>query len=195
MSRLHFRPVALLMVLALIVTGCGGTSGGPGAAPVVNDTPTQLPITAYRVGSGDRIRVVVFRHEDLSGEFALDGSGSFAMPLVGEIQAGGLTTRELELAVGKKLQDGYLVDPQVSVEVLNYRPFYILGEVNTPGSYPFVNGMSVLNAVALAGGFSYRAKQNGIVVRRGGSNAPGVVVTGDTSILPGDVIEVPERFF
>lgn len=192
MFRFTSRALVMLLILTWSLAGCGGS---PSGAPVVNDTPTQLPATAYRVGSGDRIKLVVFRHEDLSGEFALDGSGNFAMPLVGEIEAGGLTTREVEIAVVNKLKDGFLVDPQVSVEVLNYRPFYILGEVKSPGSYSFVNGMTVLNAVALAGGFSYRAKQSGVVVRRGGANAPGVVVTGDTAILPGDVLEVPERLF
>ena len=93
------------------------------------------------------------------------------------------------------MRDGYLVDPQVSIEVLNYRPFFILGEVNQAGQYPYASGMTVLNAVALAGGFTFRAKENGITVQRGGSNAPEVVVTPDTPILPGDIVRVPERFF
>ena len=151
--------------------------------------------TTYRLGSGDRIKLTVFRHEDLSGEFALDGAGNFSMPLVGEIQAYGLTTSELVTRVQEKLEDGYLVDPQVGIEVLNYRPFYILGEVKAPGSYPFVNGMTVLNAVALAGGFGYRAKQEDFLLQRGGSNVQGAEVGGDTAILPGDIITVQERFF
>jgi polysaccharide export outer membrane protein len=110
----------------------------------------------YRLGSGDRVKVTVFRHVDLSGEFSLDGSGNFALPLVGEIEARGLTSRELEQKIVTRLSDGFIRDPQVGVEILNYRPFYILGEVKTPGSYPFQNNMNVLNAVALAGGFSYR---------------------------------------
>jgi polysaccharide export outer membrane protein len=138
----------------------------------------------------------VFRHEDLSGEFEVDGEGFFALPLVGEIMTAGLTARQLENEIEMRLQSGgYLVDPQVSIEVLNYRPFYIIGEVNSPGSYQYVNGMTVINAVALAGGFSYRAAQNDIVISRGGSNGPQIEALPDTAVLPGDIIEVPERFF
>jgi polysaccharide export outer membrane protein len=149
----------------------------------------------YRLGSGDRVKVTVFRHVDLSGEFSLDGSGNFALPLVGEIEARGLTSRELEQKIVTRLSDGFIRDPQVGVEILNYRPFYILGEVKTPGSYPFQNNMNVLNAVALAGGFSYRAKQDGFLLQRGGSNSAGLVVGGDTQLLPGDIVTVRERFF
>ena len=135
----------------------------------------------------------MFGQENLSGEFALDGGGNFAMPLVGEVRAGGLTTRELEQNIRGKFMDGYVLDPQVGVEVLNYRPFYILGEVKNPGSYPYVDGMAALNAVALAGGFTYRAKQGGFLLRRG--DAPGVTVGGDHVLQPGDTITVQERFF
>jgi polysaccharide export outer membrane protein len=90
---------------------------------------------------------------------------------------------------------GYLVEPQVSIEVLNYRPFYIIGEVNNPGSFSYVNGMTVINAVALAGGFTYRADQDDIVISRGGSSGPEIEGALDTKVLPGDIIEVQERFF
>jgi polysaccharide export outer membrane protein len=185
--------------LLLVLTGCGGGSSPPPlpvAAPAPPGGPSsELSTSSYRLGSGDRVRVIIFRHEDLSGEFALDGAGNFAMPLIGEVQAYGLTTRELEQRIADKLKEGYLVDPQVSVEVLNYRPFYILGEVKSPGSYQYVNGMTVLNGVALAGGFTYRAKQNDFLLQRGGSNTASRPVGGDTPILPGDIITVQERFF
>jgi polysaccharide export outer membrane protein len=193
----HLLTRAAALALALILAGCAGGGGSraplpatPAAAP-----PADVSVSSYRLGSGDRVRIVVFRHEDLSGEFALDGAGNFAMPLVGEIQAYGLTTRELEQRIAAKLQDGYLVEPQVSVEVLNYRPFYILGEVRQPGSYQYVNGMTVLNAVALAGGFTYRGKQDEFLLQRGGSNTQATEVGIDTPILPGDVVTVQERFF
>jgi polysaccharide export outer membrane protein len=99
---------------------------------------------------------------------------------------------EVELALKS---GGYLVDPQVSIEVLNYRPFYIIGEVNNPGSFEYVNGMTVINAVALAGGFTYRADQDDIVISRGGSSGPEVQAAPDTQVLPGDIIEIQERFF
>jgi polysaccharide export outer membrane protein len=190
---------AALFSLLLVLVGCGGGGPPPSTTPIATapggPPPAELNASSYRLGSGDRVRVIVFRHEDLSGEFALDGAGNFAMPLIGEVQAYGLTTRELEQRIAGQLQDGYLVDPQISVEVLNYRPFYILGEVRQPGSYQFVNGMTVLNAVALAGGFTYRAKQNDFLLQLGGSNTAGREVAGDTPILPGDIVTVQERFF
>jgi polysaccharide biosynthesis/export protein VpsN len=153
-------------------------------------------INSYRLGPGDALRVTVFRHTDLSGEFRLDGDGYFAMPLVGEILGGGRTARQLENEIEGALKSGgYLVEPQVSIEVLNYRPFYIIGEVNSPGSFEYVNGMTVINAVALAGGFTYRADQDDIVISRGGSSGPELQAAPDTEVLPGDIIEVQERFF
>ncbi|MEZ5861244.1 MAG: polysaccharide biosynthesis/export family protein [Geminicoccaceae bacterium] len=189
----------LVLGLGLLLSACGSPSTGSltpaGGTGAEGAQAARLSAPAYTLDSGDRIRIVVFRHEDLSGEFEIDGGGTFAMPLIGEINAAGLTARQLEDRIATRLKDGYLVDPQVSIEVLNYRPFFILGEVNAPGSYPYVSGMSVINAVALAGGFTYRAKEDGIEIQRGGSGAPSVVVTVDTPILPGDILRVPERFF
>jgi polysaccharide export outer membrane protein len=189
---------AVLGVVAVWLAACSGGSPPPTPVPTppVGDVGSaELVTSSYRLASGDRVRVTVFRHEDLSGEFALDGAGDFAMPLVGEIKAYGRTTREIEQRIQEKLSDGYLVEPQVSVEVLNYRPFYILGEVRAPGAYPYVNGMTVLNAVALAGGFSYRAKQDEFLLQRGGSNSGSTEVHGDSALLPGDIVTVQERFF
>lgn len=197
----------MMAVFLVLVSGCGGSSPPPptlsnlptnstGAASAAGSPAATLIATpAYTLGSGDKLRVVVFRHEDLSGEFSLDGTGNFAMPLVGEIKALGLTSRELEERIVARLKDGFLVDPQVSVEVTNYRPFYILGEVTRPGQYEYVNGMTVLQAVTIAGGFTYRAKQDAVLLKRGGGNAQGVLVGGVQAILPGDVLEVQERFF
>jgi protein involved in polysaccharide export with SLBB domain len=200
MIRFGARALVLALILSLGLAACGGgapTAGSP-AAPgpsASGDAKAVLADTVYKLGSGDKVKVVVFNHEDLSGEFTLDGAGNFAMPLIGEVQAGGLTSRDLEQRIASMYKQGYLVDPQVSVEVENYRPFYILGEVKNPGSYPYVNGMTVLNAVALAGGFTYRAKQNSFLLQRGGSNNQGVAVGGDQAILPGDIVTVQERFF
>jgi polysaccharide export outer membrane protein len=200
MIRFGARALVLALILSLGLAACGGgapTAGSP-AAPgpsASGDAKAVLADTVYKLGSGDKVKVVVFNHEDLSGEFTLDGAGNFAMPLIGEVKAGGLTSRELEQRIVEKYKDGFLVDPQVSVEVENYRPFYILGEVKNPGSYPYVNGMTVLNAVALAGGFTYRAKQNSFLLQRGGSGSQGGQVGGDQAILPGDIVTVQERFF
>jgi protein involved in polysaccharide export with SLBB domain len=201
----HRRLLGGLILSVGLLAACSGSP--PPAVPTaaIGETtaavaPTQnggeATVAGYQLGPGDQVRVTVFRHEDLSGEFEVDGEGFFAMPLVGEIMTAGLNARQLENEIEIRLQSGgYLVDPQVSIEVLNYRPFYIIGEVNNPGSYQYVNGMTVINAVALAGGFSYRADQDDVVISRGGSNGPQIEALPDTAVLPGDIIEVPERFF
>jgi polysaccharide export outer membrane protein len=118
------------------------------------------------------------------------------MPLVGDIEVGGLTVRETEGVIANRLQPDFLKNPRVGVQVTNYRPFYILGEIKEPGSYPYVSGMTVVQAVALAGGFTYRARQNRLFIVRGDDKArEKISATQDTAVLPGDIIEVPERFF
>ncbi len=193
-----FRLVGTFLLTLGLLAGCGGD---PAPLPQVQaPLPTAGQETAsvagYQLGPGDQVRVTVFRHEDLSGEFQLDGEGDFSLPLVGEIKGGGKVARTLEDDIEDAFRDGgYLVNPQVSLEVLNYRPFYIIGEVNQPGSYPYVSGMSVINAIALAGGYTYRASQDSISVQRGGSNGKKVAVGPTSQVLPGDIINVPERFF
>lgn len=170
----------------LVLSACGGGSGG-----------AQLPIadesSEYRLSSGDRLRVTVFGEETLSGEFEIDGVGAFSIPLVGTISAQDSTVRDLESAIARRLEQGYLRDPRVSVEVLNYRPFYIFGEVNKPGSYPYRAGLTLINAVAVAGGYTYRANENNMIIGRNGVDyAAG---SPQTPVQPGDVIRVNERFF
>lgn len=151
---------------------------------------------SYRLGAGDRVKVTVYGHQDLSGVFEIDGTGRMSLPLIQHVNAAGLTLAEFEAAVTGKLQPDYLKNPRVSVEVLNYRPFYILGEVKSPGSYPYVNGMTVINAVAVAGGFTYRARTKKIIiVRRVGIEQRELSASQDTTVLPGDVIEIAERIF
>ena len=150
----------------------------------------------YRLGTGDQLRVTVFGQEDLSGEFKVGSNGEISLPLIGKVAALGRTLQELELAVIDKLKPDYLRNPQVSIDVLNYRPFYIIGEVKSPGSYPYVGGMRVVNAVAMAGGFTYRARENKLLITRA-ENPEGEpeIAEQNTLVLPGDVIKVPERFF
>ena len=148
----------------------------------------------YRTGPGDELRITVFGHEDLSGRFYVDGSGYISMPLIGNVRVGDSTVRETQQAIIDKLKPDYLKNPSVSVEVLNYRPFYIIGEVNKPGSYPYVSGMTIINAVALAGGYTYRARENKLLITR--ANDPErneQPADHDDVVLPGDVIQVPER--
>jgi polysaccharide biosynthesis/export protein VpsN len=193
----HLRICAVWMVGFGLMTACSSSSPpSEGRAVAAAATGGESGVAGYKLGPGDRVRVTVFRHLDLSGEFQLDGGGAFAMPLVGEVQGGGLDARQLETQIESRLKDGgYLVNPQVGIEVLNYRPFYIIGEVNNPGSYQYVNGMTVINAVALAGGFTYRADQDDIMINRGGSQGTEVEGLLDTEVLPGDIINVTERFF
>jgi polysaccharide biosynthesis/export protein VpsN len=193
----QLRICAVCMIGFGLMAACSSSSPPSGAQAVAAAaTGGEAGVAGYRLGPGDRVRVTTFRHLDLSGEFQLDGGGSFAMPLIGEVHGGGLDARQLETEIEQRLKDGgYLVNPQVSIEVLNYRPFYILGEVNNPGSYQYVNGMRVINAVALAGGFTYRADQGDIIIKRGGSQGPEVEGALDAEVLPGDIITVTERFF
>jgi protein involved in polysaccharide export with SLBB domain len=150
----------------------------------------------YKLGPGDKLRVTVFNEPDLSGEFDVGGQGTIALPLIGQVTVVGLTLSEVDALITQKYGANYLVAPRVSVEVLNYRPFFIIGEVNHPGSYPYVNGMTVLNAVALAGGYTPRADKSDILLRRANSGSvPDRPVKEDTVVLPGDVINVQERFF
>ena len=149
----------------------------------------------YTLAAGDRIRVTVYGQDDLSGDFQLDGNGDVSLPLILNVAAQGQTPRELEQAITGRLQPQYLRNPLVSVEVLTPRPFYILGEVSAPGSYPYAAGTTVLKAVALAGGFTYRANAKKVRITREGEAEPFERAPLQTDVKPGDVIEVPERFF
>jgi protein involved in polysaccharide export with SLBB domain len=171
------------------------TQAAPGQAP--GQSAALKADDSYRLGSGDRVRITVYGQPELTGEYAVDGSGQMSYPLVGQIRAGGLTAHDLEKALIGKLSPNYLKNPSISVEVLTYRPFYIVGEVRTPGSYPFVSGMTVLNAVALAGGFTYRARENSFYVTRTGEDGAKNKITAgaEATILPGDIITVRERYF
>ena len=151
---------------------------------------------AYRLGSGDKVRVTIFNEKDLSGDFDVNDQGLLALPLIGQVKVGSLTLSEAQDLITQKYARDYLVNPRVNVEVLNYRPFFILGEVKNPGSYPYVNGISIVNAVALAGGYTPRANHDRIVVKRASDPAAGEQpVREDSPVLPGDVIRVLERFF
>ena len=180
--------------LAALILGMGSLAGCAATpAPCATAAAPETAVAGYRLGPGDLVRVIVFRQPDISGEFRLDGDGDLALPLAGEIRAGRLTTRELEQAIGARLRDAnYLLNPQVSIQVLTYRPFYIVGEIRRPGEYEYQNGMTLINAVALAGGYSHRAKAAAATIERGACIVP---ARPDTPVLPSDVIRVPERFF
>lgn len=180
---------------ALVALSTLGACAGTGSAPE-GQAPKTADIQGYRLGSGDRIRLTVYDEPNLSGEFSVDGAGNVGVPLIGKVGAGGLTASELEKAIVNKLSPQYLKDPSVTVEVIGYRPFYIVGEVNEPGSYPYVNGMTVINAVALAGGFTYRAQEGSFRLERRAKEGVRILeARATTEVLPGDVITVQERYF
>ena len=173
----------------------------PGPVPLIpaNAGPPGAPANpygTYRLDAGDRVRVIVFGQDNLSRVYGIDSNGSISMPLVGQLRARGLTPYQLSLDIAAELRRKYIKDPKVSVEVETYRPFFILGEVNKPGGYPYVNGMTAEAAVAIAEGYTERAKKRMVRLTRrfGGVNST-VMVPTDYPVQPGDTIYVLERFF
>lgn len=152
--------------------------------------------TEYVLGPGDKLKVTVFGNDDLSGETEVDPSGQVTLPLIQQIPAAGKTVPQLEDEIRHRLSPDFVKNPRLSIEVLNYRPFYIIGEVKNPGSYPFVAGMTVVNAIALAGGYTYRANKDQVLITRAADPARKSAQAERTDIvLPGDVVEVKERLF
>lgn len=221
MRRLtRWNRVLAVMLAALATAGCArhGVAtyayvpqqavGGPYVpvaqpAPVVTSAvdpylpaqPAGLPVEPYRLDSGDRLRVQVFGQDGLTNSYIVDAAGNISLSLVGPIAARGFTTAELARAITARLQNGYIREPHVSVEVEAYRPFFILGEVNAPGQYPYVANMTAESAVAIAGGYAPRADKKKITVTR---NINGQMLRQNVPlnypIRPGDTVTVSERW-
>lgn len=192
-SPLTLRAVAAVLVTAAITAAC---SSGPEFAPpsFATANPGDIERT-YRLGIGDKLKITVFGEENLSGQFEVGALGSVAMPLVGEMPAKGVPITAFRESLTRKLADGYLKNPRVNVEVLNYRPIYVHGEVKNGGEFPFKSGLRLRDAIALAGGYTYRANQNFAVVFREGQGEIKAAMTSGFAVLPGDNIRIPERFF
>lgn len=168
----------------------------PPAPPVVYVAERAPPAPAYRLDSGDRLRIVVYGQDGLTNSYNVDASGSIAMPLIGAVRARGLTPAELSRAVAARLREGFIREPFVAAEVEAYRPFFILGEVAAPGQYPFVPNMTAEAAIAIAGGFTPRAQKNGVNLSRNTAEGPFTqTVPLTTPIAPGDTLTVRERWF
>ena len=170
-----------------------GAAPAPGNVQTASATPPRpASVTSdYVLGPGDKLRLTVYGETDLSGEFTIDGSGYARLPLIGQTRAAGYTARQLEQVIAGTLARGYLKSPRVSVEIATYRPFYVIGAVNRPGQYAYVDHMSALNAVALAGGFTDQAIQSTVYIRHEGSAKEQAVETGQLAhIEPGDVVRV-----
>ena len=179
--------MALLACMAL--GACNPGSGLRALPPAAND--------AYRVGIDEQVRVITFGQEALTGQFRVNDRGNIDIPLLGSLPASGKTTAELAQSIEAKLKEKQvLLDPSVSVEVVNYRPVFVLGEVAKPGQYSYQPNMTVLTAVAIAGGFTYRAQREYAAILRKdhGESAEGKVGR-NTTVEPGDVIDVLERYF
>lgn len=190
---LTHRALAAVLVTAAITAAC---SSGPEFAPPSFATANPADIErTYRLGIGDKLKITVFGEENLSGQFEVGALGNIAMPLVGEMPAKGVPITAFRESLARKLADGYLKNPRVNVEVLNYRPIYVHGEVKNGGEFPFKSGLRLRDAIALAGGYTYRANQNFVVVFREGQGEMKAAMTSGFAVLPGDNIRIPERFF
>lgn len=190
--------VAALSAVSLSLAGC---SNDPPLATAAQLTQlaeaagTSENAETYRLGAGDKLRVVVFNEEQLTGEVTVDPTGSISLPLVGSVRARGQTAEQLARAVADRLRGTYLRDPNVSIQVVQTRPFYVIGEVSKPGEYPFRPGLTVQAAVAIAGGFTFRAQTRRVYISRE-NGGPEVGVDSSTFVLaPGDVLRIGERMF
>ncbi len=167
-------------------------------SPVAYTAAPMPPVhdAAYKLDAGDKLRVVVYGQDGLTNTYAIDAGGSITMPLIGSVPARGRTPAGLASEISAKLRNGYIREPSVAVEIESYRPFFILGEVAAPGQYPYVPNMSVESAVAIAGGFSPRARRDRVTLTHTDNSGPmRVVVPLGTSMSPGDTVLVGERWF
>lgn len=192
---------ALLRVMLvpgmLILAACETTDPYVAAANSLSgavSTPTSYP--EIRLSAGDKLRVTVFGEERLSGDFDLDLNGNASLPLAGTVHLAGMTKQEAEGAISKKLKSEYLRSPKVTVDVTSFRPFYVTGQVERPGEFPYRNRLNLISALAVAGGPTYRASRSKVYIQRSGEGPFQEFEPSPTvPIFPGDVIRVPERYF
>ena len=174
---------------AILLAGCASSAN----LPTLSLTPEQV---TYRLGVGDQLKITVYGEERLTGEFPVNGQGNVAFPLLGEVSAAGRTLQEFEKEISAGLADGFVNNPNVTVEVANYRPYYILGEVGKPGEYQLPEGLPLWSADARAGGFTFRANKKRIYIRhKSGGDEVAYRLEGSTPVQPGDTIRVSERLF
>ncbi len=186
-----FRRFFFPFLLGLSIAACS-TGGIP---PLPAETAARTT-DAYRLGLGDKLRINIYDEPDLSGEFQVSGTGVVNMPLIGSVPATGLTASELEQALVEAFSQGYIKNPRIAVEVFDFRPYYVLGEVNKPGQYPAQEALTIQAAIATAGDFTYRADRSRIFLRPAGeSQEYEVPIERPIRILPGDTIRVGERAF
>jgi protein involved in polysaccharide export with SLBB domain len=196
-----FATVLMAVAGLVLIAAAGPSNAEPvqiatAASAAAQTEHGALPPVEYRLGAADKVRVIVYSEQSLSGEFDVSGNGKVSLPLIGELQAAGLTVRAFQEEIQNALKDGYLKDPRVSVEVLNYRPYYIMGEISSPGKYPYISDLTVINAVATAGGFTYRANKGTVYIKHiGDQKERGYPLTSTAPVSPGDTIRIGERLF
>lgn len=181
------RQIILLFISLLLLGACASTGIEPLQPPSAN---------SYRIAAGDKVRVNVFGEERLSGDFLVESDGSIQIPLLGRIGASGLTAAEFQDRLTQGLATSVLRNPNVTVSMIGVRPVYVLGEVSNPGEFGFVDGLTVYQLVARAGGFTYRANQSEVNIRHAGGDAEKTYrLTASTPVAPGDTVRIGERLF
>lgn len=194
------RRLALGLICLIAISTLTGCSSGPLAySQNVEAAQARVPVRAssgpYALGTNDQLHVQVYNEPTITGDYTIDGAGFLSIPVAGRVKAAGLTTEQLERRLTAKLNGGILKDARVTIQVGNYAPFYIRGEVKKPGEFPYKPGLTLGDAVALAGGYTYRADESRAYVRPAGAgtelNRP---LDVDPRIAPGDNIRIPERF-
>ncbi len=186
----------MILAVVLAVSGCsGGSNLGPVSAEE-QQSYVAAATAAPRLQAGDKIRVMVYGEDKLSGDYDISPNGFVSLPLAGTVKAAGLTQSELEAELARKFRSEYLRSPKVTVSITTYRPFYILGEVAKPGEYVYKSGLNVISATALAGGPTYRASRSTVLIQRvGESGMKEYPMSSNVPILPGDLVRIPERYF
>ena len=193
---MRFEPKGIIqfLVCALFLGLAAACQSTPPAAPPptpVADGSDPANSGEYRLGPADQLRVTVFGHDDLSNEYTVASNGTISFPLIGDIDAAGLTVSEFQRLTEQRLSEGFLKSPRVSAEIMTFRPFYILGEVTRAGEYPYTNRLTVLNAIATAGGFSHRANRRIVAIKGlNDTDERRVELTPTTFVQPGDTIRV-----
>ncbi|UFX42214.1 polysaccharide export protein [Bradyrhizobium sp. 41S5] len=208
------RAPLVCLIAALALSGCMGRTSPVAGDPALDSMAYEQPAfaapapmavayadpaptrEAYNLGPGDRLRVVVYGQEGLTNSYAIDAAGAITMPLIGSVPARGRTPARLASEITARLRNGFIREPSVAVEIETYRPFFILGEVAAPGQYPYVPNMTVESAVAIAGGFSPRARRDQVTLTHTDASGAGrFIVPLGTPIGPGDTVFVGERWF
>lgn len=189
------RRAAVLLAMVLTVNPLVPTAAV--SQQLAAAAPAASPaLTGYELGPGDKLKITVYDEEGLTGDYIVSSKGTVSMPLIGEISAAGQSISDFRVALENRLAQGILNDPKVAAEVVEYRPFFILGEVNKPGQYPYSAGLTIYSAVATAQGFTYRANTHKVMITHAGQTSEQrVQINAATRIMPGDTVRVLERFF